>query len=116
MLDYDKRDEKITQKIAQIQNASPELREPLLGKALRALHHMGIKQARDELDWCQTCLGRGYYNYCSHSLGFCADPPPEKKQQFCFCKRGQELQEIYGKLGDWKRPCGFLRSEECRSQ
>jgi hypothetical protein len=116
MLDYDKRDEKITQKIEQIQNAPPELRERLLGKALRALHHMGVKQARDELDWCQTCLGRGYYNYCGLTFGACAPSVKELQKQFCACKRGQGLKEIYGKLGDWNRPRVILRSEECCSQ
>src|SRR3954454_17350694 len=103
---------KVGKKFADIRAASPELADKMLIKALRALYWLGVKQARDELDWCQTCQSRGYYETDGLPLGVCAPPVRELKKQFCGCKRGQELKQAYGKLGDWNRPHVIPRSEE----
>jgi hypothetical protein len=112
VLDFDELDRKVGKKFADIRAASPELADKMLIKALRALYWLGVKQARDELDWCQTCQGRGYYETDGLPLGVCAPPVRELKKQFCGCKRGKELKEIYGKLGDWNRPHVTPRSGE----
>src|SRR3954471_15050042 len=105
MIDYDKRDAKVAQKIEQPQKALPDQVERLLGKALRTLFHLGLQEARREADYCQTCLGRWYCDHSSIRLGWCIlQLPEETKKAFCFCKRGQELKQNFKKLGDWNNP------------
>jgi hypothetical protein len=105
MIDYDKRDAKVAQKIEQLQNAPLDQVERLLGKALRTLFHLGLQEARRETEYCQSCLGRGYRDHSGIPFGWCIIPPPkETMKAFCSCKRGQELKQNFKKLGDWNNP------------
>jgi len=104
VLDYDEMERKVGKKFADIRAAPPDIADKVLKKALRALYWLGVKQARLELDWCQTCLGRGYYETDGLPIGVCAPPVKRLKKQFCGCKRGRALEEMYDTLGDWKRP------------
>jgi hypothetical protein len=104
MLDYDARDAKIERKLNEIEYAPPDLAHRVTTKALRALYMLGVKQAREELDWCQSCQSRGYVDHSGIPFGVHVTSSMETKKAFCFCKRGKELKSIQGKLGDWNNP------------
>jgi hypothetical protein len=63
MLDYHARDTKIAQKLEKIYSCPSEVLKEVIIKALRTLYHLGVKHAREELDWCQTCLSKGYVDH-----------------------------------------------------
>jgi len=109
MLDYPKRDAKIARKLAEIQNAPPDLVEKVTTKALKALFSHGIEQARKEAEWCESCEGRGYRPCTNTSIVdrfgwrtfYHSEAPPKcYKQKFCYCKRGEDLKRIFEVLGD----------------
>jgi hypothetical protein len=65
VFDFTKRDAQVARKLSVILEAPVELKEKIIGKALRALWGLGVAQERErvytETAWCSQCKGAGYF-------------------------------------------------------
>ena len=117
MLDYDKRDEKITQKIEQIQNAPPELWELLLHTRYARLSSvilnprpMTEEEKRGLRAICPQCNDKGYrILYTTTRLSEDFDTSLGKGHwaercpclQFCVCLKGAGVEELHKQGEIW---------------
>lgn len=100
MVDYTKRDAKVTQKLEELRATPPDQYDLRLAKALRALFNLGLETARAEAGWCYDCQGKGYFTRWESGVpfGLHVSPPPRGNDvtRVCGCKRGHELRQLLG--------------------